>query len=406
MVIVESDYKLPNDTYLILPVFKDPRAHPSQTSLSVLYLRSMWSGVSYVLPIDHADSEYHWPLQRVNGYGPLKALSYHLEGEIHDVLSVEWTRTNHVRSPEEFYRPIMHMMYSQEFRKRRNINETIPLMQLIAYLDDYADYLIRFCDTDILFRDSKVIPVLKFLESAGVYTKSEGLVYSQYNPYTATGRIANARFGMLDRTGGKRKDLISRFPNGRLVSMDYEGFHLRLIATLLQYRLPASSVHYWLAQQYFQTAVPRKDQYEAAKDLTFQIIYGTQSSDIEFFQRIQQLREKIWEQMQRIGRYYTRCHSVELKFIDTPSASKVFNYVLQTIEMETAVEAIFSLISLYETVNSRVVLYTYDSILIDFDPSDGTELLKKTERRLTLDGKYPVRISSGENYQEMETLTI
>ena len=49
----------------------------------------------------------------------------------------------------------------------------------------------------------------------------DGLVYSEYNPYTTTGRPSNrfggTNFAALNKTDGSREKYISRFDGGMLV---------------------------------------------------------------------------------------------------------------------------------------------------------------------------------------------
>jgi hypothetical protein len=91
--------------------------------------------------------------------------------------------------------------------------------------------------------------------------------------------------------------------------------------------------------------------------------------------------------------------------IEDPSPSKLFNYLLQLREMEVGMQGIFNLIPLFEGKNSKVVLYTYDSILIDFDFGDGAQLLKDIVATLEQDKKYPVRIYSGPSYNSLKNVT-
>jgi hypothetical protein len=54
---------------------------------------------------------------------------------------------------------------------------------------------------------------------------------------------------------------------------------------------------------------------------------------------------------------------------------------------------------------SKLVLYNYDSFLFDFDTKDGLNFLKMVKETLESGGKYPVKISRGVNYHEMQDIT-
>jgi hypothetical protein len=57
-----------------------------------------------------------------------------------------------------------------------------------------------------------------------------------------------------------------------------------------------------------------------------------------------------------------------------------------------------------ENYKSKLVLYNYDSFLIDFNVDDGLEYLNKIKRILEKD-KFPVKINCGNTYNDMEDIT-
>ena len=54
---------------------------------------------------------------------------------------------------------------------------------------------------------------------------------------------------------------------------------------------------------------------------------------------------------------------------------------------------------------SKLILYSYDSFLLDFNMEDGLDYLVKVKKILEQDGKYPVKVSWGLNYHEMKDIT-
>ena len=61
---------------------------------------------------------------------------------------------------------------------------------------------------------------------------------------------------------------------------------------------------------------------------------------------------------------------------------------------------------LFDGKRSKLVLYNYDSFLIDYCPSDGKDLLLEFVKIVEAGGQYPVRIKYGENYEQMAYLQI
>jgi len=103
-------------------------------------------------------------------------------------------------------------------------------------------------------------------------------VYSQYNYYTMTGRPSNAyrgfNFAAMNKEDGTRAAFCSRFDNGALVEMDFDSYHVRLIARLIGYDLPTSSIHDYLGQFYFGVSQLTDEQRDESKQITFRLLYG------------------------------------------------------------------------------------------------------------------------------------
>ena len=87
--------------------------------------------------------------------------------------------------------------------------------------------------------------------------------------------------------------------------------------------------------------------------------------------------------------------------------NKVFNYKVQLLETENNIRILNTLLPEIENGEyaSRLVLYNYDSFLIDFDKEDGLDYLKKVKGILEQGGKYPTKVSMGDSYHEMRDIT-
>jgi hypothetical protein len=49
---------------------------------------------------------------------------------------------------------------------------------------------------------------------------------------------------------------------------------------------------------------------------------------------------------------------------------------------------------------SKVILYNYDSILLDASKDDGKNTLQEVQR-ITIDNQFPVKVYVGNNYHNM-----
>ena len=87
--------------------------------------------------------------------------------------------------------------------------------------------------------------------------------------------------------------------------------------------------------------------------------------------------------------------------------NKVFNYLIQVTETENNMKMLNTLIPKLNknNVESKLILYSYDSFLFDYDNSDGENFLQDIKNEIEHEGKYPTSVSVGKNYHEMVDVT-
>lgn len=424
----------------VVPIMSDTKTHPAVNRLCVLFVVMENEG-NYVIPFEHSEAR-NIPSNMVSllesdnmVYTPSKKILSHLIPELADHLidlkGLEYFATGDCLPEERFYTPYMRHMYGY-FRETENLNKIIPIMQLVKFCEDYSKHLHKFTQEiqkGFTFHNDTVIPACTFMETSGIYVDSslfskfygersnslihKGLVYSEYNPYTTTGRVTNRfggiNFAAIDKKNGVREAYTSRFKKGRIVLIDFDSFHLRLIAEMIKYELPSEPFHEHLGKQYFQTSSLTPEQYDEGKQITFRYLYSEkcEGEKYPFFAKVYEFRDKLWESIQQ-HKEYTMPHTgrvIYLNRIESPSAAKVFNYCLQLRETEVAMYSVNRLRRVYDNYNSKVILYTYDSIMIDYDLNDGKELLVESVNALENDGRYPVKIYVGANYNDLSNVT-
>ena len=307
---------------------------------------------------------------------------------------------------------IRNMM--RQFGSFRNVVAAIPLVKWMEFAHAYLWEMKRLWD-DILaenrvtpngeiFLDHYMIPTLAEIERNGIYT-TEGMVYSDYNIHTSTGRPSNAfggiNFAALNKNDGTRKKFVSRFgEHGTLVQFDYEAFHLRLAAELMKYMLPTTSVHTYLAEQYYGTTDITPEMYEESKSRTFAIMYGQteDTGSVDFFKKLREYQADLWEQYRQNG--FVLSETGRKVVVPQPNnPAKVFNYLMQLTETEVSISAIYKVNQYLKNASAKVVLYTYDAILLDV-PNEELDKMDMVGLLLS-DMKYPVRQYRGHNYDEM-----
>ena len=297
--------------------------------------------------------------------------------------------------------------WDYKFNNQKNLNDYIPLLKHYEYIKKYMDDNI-FNEEFSNSRYDYVTEILYSIEKNGLL-KNNKLVYTQYNNFTSTGRPSNryggVNFAALNKTDGSRKPYISRFGDkGKLVEMDYDAYHLRLIAEVLDYDLPTASVHEYFAEQYGVT-------YNESKMLSFKYLYGGVPFDIgkniEFFGKVKELVKKLWK-FYRTNKYiesYIYRKKIYSNNMNEMNRDKLFNYFIQNLETERNMEVLNNLLPRIEKYESKLILYSYDSFLFDFNIGDDLKYLQTVKSILEQNGKFPVKVSWGNNYHEMQDIT-
>ena len=84
--------------------------------------------------------------------------------------------------------------------------------------------------------------------------------------------------------------------------------------------------------------------------------------------------------------------------------SKLFNYYLQSMETEYNMAMINEVNALLGPYDTKLILYTYDSLLFDFNIKDGKQLILDIKKTMTND-KFPVKIKAGKTMQDLQNMT-
>ena len=406
--------KYKSEDSILIPVFCDDNKHPIETEISVLYVQFM-DEQEYILPVNHSETlnieipdlnsktiKYTYDRKQLNHYIKLNnvidvnLLHYMATGV---PLDIEQIDTN-----AHYYFHIKHY-------KKSNINKIIPVLKHLEYCRKVVkvlkDTISKFKETVNLSYNNEVLDNLTYIESNGLQT-TDGVVYSEYNPYTSTGRPSNRfggiNFAALNKTDGSRKPYISRFKNGVLVEMDFDAYHLRLIADKVDYEFPEGSVHEHMAKFY-------KCDYEESKRKSFQYLYGKIPIEVwqlnPYFSSVHDFIEDLWQEWKSkefiVSDIYNK--RIYKRNLSDMSSNKLFNYTIQLMETENNMKVLTKLIPEIENNKSKLILYSYDSFLFDFNIEDGLEYLKKIKDIIEQEGKFPVKVSWGLNYHEMKDIT-
>jgi len=284
------------------------------------------------------------------------------------------------------------------FRRRQapKANDLIPIWK---HYEQFQDWKKIFGDSKIS-KFSQLYPKsLGWVEKNGLYTNM-GYEYTRYNPLTITSRPSNTfkgtNYAALKKDDGVRSRFISRFENGKLYQLDFDGYHIRLIAKLIGVDIPLDKkAHEWLANQY------GKDLSEA-KSITFRQLYGGVEDEyyhIPFFKKTSDYINSMWLDFLRNREVVTPILQRKIKFDENLNKNKLFNYVLQALETERNILILDKLSKINLNQKSVPILYTYDSILFDVDENEDN-YIKEVKRIMEKDG-FPTQLEVGNNYDNM-----
>jgi hypothetical protein len=419
---------------LIVPVMTDPKCHVSINTISCIYIYTE-DDVERIIPIRHTEQLTGFP-QHVTKFLELKNIFVHDKkawlqmGGNSDVWDVKtlWWYTYGELYDESHYPTSTHNFYWRRHQSLAQINCIVPLQKHLEMCQKIRHYAWPMCinaklDDSYQVFNNTYPAVFASIESAGLRVTDDfklpelirdGFVYSQYNYHTTTGRPSNAfrgfNFAAMNKEDGTRDAFCSRFENGALVEMDFDAYHVRLIARLIGYELPAGSIHEYFGRFYFDSEQLTDEQYEQSKQITFRLLYGGIDRDflsIPFFARVNDFIYSLWNTWKTKKRIETPIlkRRISHEMITNPTANKVFNYYLQAVETEVSVQKLQAVQRILQDYETKLILYTYDSILIDSKFEEARELIPQIKQTLE-QGNFPVKVKVANIYSKMKTVSL
>ena len=421
MVIVENNEQLSSFLKLysehdsiVLPVQSDEQKHPTDDDICLVYVRII-EGEEYVLCYNHSESlnldEPPSLKSDTTKYTLDRKRLEHLVDidNVVDVNLLNYVDTNEPLETDNLDTNAHHFFNIRHYRKK-NLNRVIPIAKHLELCRKISEILSKVIEKNLDVNKSyndEVLNNLSYMEGNGIQT-TEGMVYSEYNIFTSTGRPSNrfggTNFAALNKKDGSRKPYISRFKNGVLVEMDFDAYHLRLIGERIGYEFPQGSVHEHMAKFY-------GCDYEESKQKSFQYLYGYIPYEVSqinpFFCKVDEYIKQLWSSYKSKEFIVSDIYSKRIyrKNLTDMNANKLFNYTIQLMETENNMRVLSELIPRIQDYRSKLILYSYDSFLLDFNIEDGLDYIMKVKEILEQNGKYPVKVSWGLNYHEMKDIT-
>lgn len=416
---------------LLVPIFCSPTQHVAVNTLCAVYIYTE-DAVERIIPFRHSEQLRGFTelvpeflaLENIFVHDKKQWLQTGGNGSVWDVKTL-WWYTYSEAYDESHYPTAAHRFYWRRHTNLPAVNSIVPLQQHLAMCQKIRHYAWPMCvnaelSESYLQFNATYPQVFAEIESAGLAVTDDfrmpelihnERVYSQYNYHTVTGRPSNAfggfNFAAMNKEDGTRAAFCSRFERGALVEMDFDSYHVRLIATAIGYELPASSIHDYLGRFYFDTDALTEEQRAESKAITFRLLYGGIDSEflsIPFFRKVNDFVYTLWDKWKRAGCIYTPItkRSICKDAVQNMTAFKLFNYYLQAIETEVSVRKLQQVQDLLRDYESCIVLYTYDSILIDLELSEIQIILKL--QYLLEKGGFPIKMKYGITYHNIQEI--
>jgi hypothetical protein len=422
--IIEKEEQLQNfpkfDKCFVHIITNNNNYHPAIADVSLVYIKP-FNSKGYILCLKHSESlSLKW--QSVRKYLSEKELysldakytKYFISGKVNDA-TFNYLLQNGTRPDLGGCEPAIITDFYHRYGSLKNINELIPISKHYEYCENVYEMMEPYLkeNSDYI---NKAIDVFFKIEKEGIkldkqcfiqyheshptphFSVKSGYAYTSYNLYTLTGRPSNAfnniNYAALNKENGERTCFIPR--NDTFIEFDFNGYHPRLLGDIVGYKFDNNiSVYNQIAEILNEKDVSK------VKEITFQNLYGGIRNELKnkpFFKQIDIFTDDLWDTIQYGGSITTPSGKIfRIKNIDNPTPQKLLNYYIQNYETSQNVEQLYSLFNDFRPLKSRIVLYTYDSILIDVN---NTEIPKIQEIISQL--KYPVRAKAGTNYNELK----
>ena len=395
--------------------------HPALTQLSLVYVRPLDGRKGYMLCIDHNEAfklnetdviewlsrnDRLWLLDKKSAMHWINPLA----DKLFDAHLLEFVDLINALSNS----PCLDFYYTHH-RNLPNINCLIPISKHFEECEKiFAATLPTIKKTPITlqfeFQNFQTIHVFYEIEKNGInldkkcfieyykdkmhypeFNISKSRIYTQYNLYTTTSRPSNTfnnvNFAALNKDNGERTCYKPEFD--KFIELDFQGYHPRLIGELIEWHFPNDRNTYDLLGELLGVSQ------QEAKELTFKQLYGgvwSEYQDKPFFKQVNMFIDGMWDEFQ-YSNLYTTANKVFKRNDENITPNKLFNYIIQSYETSNNVQLLKLVLDYLKDKKTKLVLYTYDAFLFDYNEEDGNilpELINILE--------YPVSIKQGISY--------
>jgi len=419
-------------------VTHNPNYHNAISPLSLVYIRPVKSRAGFILPIDHSESlsltyeSVDNLIRNLIGYIyaiDAKRLRYYFGRRRHVYcLKTALYLYNNTQVVESTFDTQAHKFLYQRYSNQSDINRVVPIAKhyekLEAIVDHFPDVRKMLTQPAYNLYGKQAVDVFYSIESQGIRVAPGGIeehfnikhseasldgdkVFTSYNLYTATGRPSNAfnglNFAALNKGDKSREVFIPS--NDYFVEFDYSSYHLRILCELMEYTFDDSDIHRHLAKFYFNREEITDEEYVESKKMTFRLLYTESNLEeldkIPFFVKVREFKQKMWQMYKKDGYIQSPISGRLIRGVEIKT--QILPYILQNYETERNIQVLSRIIKYLKDKKSSLILYCYDSFLIDYCKEDGKATLNAISDILE-EGGYKTSCKYGKNYHDMKTI--
>ncbi len=390
--------------------------HPALNDVCLVYIRPTYDSKGYMLCIDHSETlsigktYIEKILQHIDTVyvRDKKTFLYYFQlNKVIDISSIKYVET-----PSE---PVFDIFYRKHPNKT-DINKIIPIVKHYEVCENIYTQLqqtilepkpeyVKFYNKGALAffgieKNGIKINEDKFYKyyepNNSLYSIRDSRVFTQYNLNTTTRRPSNAfnsiNFAALKKDNHSRSSFIPQ--NNEFLEIDISAYHPTLAGQLVAHEFDNPDIHADFASMY-------DVDYTKAKELTFKQLYGgvfEEYKSLPFFQKIQTYVQEQWKLFNEQGFINTPIsgYKFEKDKLENMNPQKLFNYILQNLETSTNIGILLKIHKILAGKHTKIVLYTYDSFLLDWDEDEEQEL--EQIKNIFKEMKLSIKINGGKSY--------
>lgn len=300
---------------------------------------------------------------------------------------------------------IQYDKFKFNLKTKNKLNPVVKLHEYYEYLyEQFLPVINQDLPSHFNFYNKKLFNIFNGIENCGLPIEVENFiktnkvrspnlfikkskVFTSFNYYNQTTRITNTfnnvNFLAIPNSEKHRSCIVPEYDF--FLELDFDGYHIRLIAEYLNIKLNGDSAHLQI-QDY-----PDKKHVELKKE-NFTHLYGHSVNYLlkkPFFIKYDEMLQQL-----KPGDYLTVPQS-GLKIQVKPNKKISFNYFVQALETARNTVVLRSVQNLLKKDILQLRLCTYDSMLFDVSHNCCLERLLELKEKLTEKGKYPLKYKKG-----------